>query len=79
MNNDPLVRAIPSAMHSCGLIQNALSTYWVEQPGKEGVRLLTWADPYLLAWLEAVRGEPLTKKDYRLAGSDPNRDPLGLT
>jgi len=26
---------------------------------KEGVRLLTWGDPYLQAWLEAVRGEPL--------------------
>lgn len=29
----------------------------VEQPGREGVRLLTWGDPYLTAWLEAVRGE----------------------
>jgi hypothetical protein len=31
--------------------------------GKEGVRLLTWGDPYLHAWLEAVRGEPLTDKE----------------
>lgn len=33
----------------------------VEQPGRDGVRLLTWGDPYLTAWLEAVRGEtPIT-------------------
>jgi ERCC4-related helicase len=29
----------------------------VEQAGREGVRLLTWGDPYLTAWLEALRGE----------------------
>jgi hypothetical protein len=28
----------------------------VEHPGREYVRLLTWGDPYLTAWLEAVRG-----------------------
>src|SRR5262245_57604137 len=33
----------------------------VDHPGKEGVRLLTWGDPHLAAWLEAVRGEPLTE------------------
>jgi len=26
----------------------------VSQPGEEGVRLLTWGDPYLTAWLEAL-------------------------
>jgi len=34
----------------------------------EGVRLLTWGDPYLTAWLEAIRAEPLTEGDYREAG-----------
>jgi len=29
----------------------------VEQLGREGVRLLTWGDPYLTAWLESIRGE----------------------
>jgi superfamily II DNA or RNA helicase len=48
----------------------------VEQPGREGVRLLTWGDPYLTAWLEAVRGEPLTEADYRAAGLDPAMNPL---
>jgi superfamily II DNA or RNA helicase len=27
--------------------------------GREGVRLLTWGDPYLTAWLEAIRGPGL--------------------
>lgn len=27
----------------------------VERPGREGVRLLTWGDPYLTAWLESLR------------------------
>jgi hypothetical protein len=36
--------------------------------GKEGVRLLTWGDPYLSAWLEAIRGDVLTDADYRTAG-----------
>jgi hypothetical protein len=42
--------------------------------GKAGVRLLTWGDPYLTAWLEAVRGAPLTEADYHTAGqaSDAN-------
>jgi hypothetical protein len=48
----------------------------VEQPGKEGVRLLTWGDSYLVAWLEAVRSEPLTEADYRLGGLDVDRNPL---
>jgi hypothetical protein len=43
----------------------------VDIQGKEGVRLLTWGDPYLTAWLEAVRGAPLTEADYHLAGLDP--------
>jgi hypothetical protein len=44
--------------------------------GKAGVRLLTWGDPYLTAWLEAVRGAPLTEADYHTAGqaSDANPD-----
>jgi superfamily II DNA or RNA helicase len=35
----------------------------VGQAGREGVRLLTWGDPYLTAWLEALRGEPLKEAD----------------
>jgi len=31
----------------------------IDHPGREGVRLLTWGDPYLTAWLEAVRDETL--------------------
>jgi hypothetical protein len=34
----------------------------------EGVRLLTWGGPYLTAWLDAIRGEPLSEADYREAG-----------
>jgi superfamily II DNA or RNA helicase len=45
-------------------------------PGREGVRLLTWGDPYLTAWLEAVRGEPLTDGDYQVAGLNPTERPL---
>jgi hypothetical protein len=37
-------------------------TSGVDHPGKEGVRLLTWGDPYLMAWLLSVRGEPLTEE-----------------
>lgn len=44
--------------------------------GTEGVRLLTWGDPYLTAWLEAIRGEPLTEGDYREAGVQPGEKPL---
>jgi hypothetical protein len=40
-----------------------------------GVRLLTWGDPYLTAWLEAIRGEPLTEEDYRDAGLQPGKNP----
>jgi hypothetical protein len=47
-----------------------------EPPGREGVRLLTWGDPYLTAWLEAVRGQPLTDTDYRAAGVGPGESPL---
>ena len=45
----------------------------VVQPGHEGVRLLTWGDPYLKEWLEALRGEPLREVDYQsaLTGSLP--------
>ncbi len=45
-------------------------------PGKEGVRLMTWGDPFLTAWLEAVRSEPLTEEDYRKAGLRPDQNPL---
>jgi hypothetical protein len=43
----------------------------VEHPGREGVRLLTWGAPYLAAWLEAVRGEPLTDAYLTAAQSNP--------
>jgi hypothetical protein len=48
----------------------------IEQPGREGVRLLTWGDPYLTAWLEVVRGEPLSEPDYRAAGLSSEANPL---
>ena len=48
----------------------------VDHPGKEGVRLLTWGDPYLTAWLEAVRGEPLSEADYQAAGLNAEVNPL---
>ena len=32
--------------------------------------------PFLTAWLEAVRGEPLTAADYRAAGLAPGTNPL---
>jgi hypothetical protein len=48
----------------------------VEHPGKEGVRLLTWGDPYLADWLEAARGEPLKEADYVAAGLAPESNPL---
>jgi hypothetical protein len=44
--------------------------------GKAGVRLLTWGDPYLTAWLEAVRGAPLTEADYHMAGLTPDTDAI---
>ncbi|HXH09642.1 MAG TPA: helicase-related protein [Alphaproteobacteria bacterium] len=43
--------------------------------GTEGVRLLTWGDPYLIAWLEAIRGEPLSEEDYSEAGLLPGENP----
>jgi hypothetical protein len=43
----------------------------VDVPGHEGVRLLTWGDPYLTAWLEAVRGAPLSEADYQAVGAEP--------
>jgi hypothetical protein len=42
----------------------------------EGVRLLTWGDPYLTAWLDAIRGEPLTEGDYRGVGLQPGEYPF---
>jgi hypothetical protein len=51
----------------------------VEHPGREGVRLLTWGDPYLAAWLEAARGEPLVEADYREAGLAPGSNPRRQT
>jgi hypothetical protein len=38
--------------------------------------LLTWGDPYLTAWLEALRGEPLFDDDYRTAGLQRNTNPF---
>lgn len=46
-------------------------------PGSEGVRLLTWGDPLLEAWLLAVRGAPLTPDDYLRAGLRESDNPLG--
>lgn len=47
------------------------------QRGHEGVRLLTWGDPYLHAWLLAMRGEPLTLDDYQTLGLSPEQSPFG--
>jgi hypothetical protein len=44
--------------------------------GQEGVRLLTWGDPYLQAWLLAVCGEPLTDADYRTGGIAAEQNPF---
>jgi hypothetical protein len=43
---------------------------------KEVVRLVTWGDPYLTAWLGAVRGEPLAEAGYLAAGLAPGSNPL---
>jgi hypothetical protein len=40
------------------------------------VRLFTWGDPYLTAWLEAVRGEPLAEADYQRTGLQVEVNPL---
>lgn len=42
----------------------------------KSVRLLTWGDPYLSAWLSGVRGKPLAEEDYRAAGLDSNTCPF---
>jgi hypothetical protein len=44
--------------------------------GREGVRLLTWGDPLLVAWLEAVRGDALTLSDHEAAGIAEGTDPF---
>jgi hypothetical protein len=43
------------------------------------VRLLTWGDPYLTAWLEAVRGDPLAEADYLAAGLAQGSNPMRQT
>ena len=40
------------------------------------MRLLAWGDPYLAAWLGAVRGEPLAEAGYLAAGLAPGSNPL---
>jgi hypothetical protein len=44
--------------------------------GKESVRLLSGGDSFLAAWLEAMRGEPLTEADYQAAGLDGQTNAL---
>ena len=41
----------------------------------EGVRLLTWGDPLLEAWLELIRRGPLTDADYEASGLARDADP----
>jgi hypothetical protein len=53
----------------------AASTNSVQTTRLEGVRLLTWGDAYLIAWLEAVRGEALTDDDYCQAGIGSQMNP----
>jgi hypothetical protein len=36
----------------------------------------TKSDPYLIAWIEAIRGEPLTEDDYGAGGVAPDAKPL---
>ena len=45
---------------------------------REGVRLLTWGDPFLTAWLEAIRGGELTDDDYSEAGISREVNPMGM-
>ena len=48
--------------------------------GREGVRLLTWGDPLLTAWLEAIRGNAVGDDVYRLAAVNRDTNPLsGVT
>jgi hypothetical protein len=42
----------------------------VDHPGKEGVLLLTWGDPYRTAWQGAVRGEPLSEATAQRLDAD---------
>jgi len=42
----------------------------------ESVRLLTWGDPLLEAWLGAIRGTPLTDADYKVSGLARDADPF---
>ena len=42
----------------------------------EGARLLTWGDPLLEAWLEAIRGALLTDGDYKASGLSRDADPF---
>jgi hypothetical protein len=53
--------------------QNADGT---EGAGHEGVRLMTWGDPYLMAWLETIRGEPLTEQHFQAEGLTSSDCPL---
>ena len=43
------------------------------------MRLLAWGDPYLAAWLGAVRGELLKEADYVAAGLAPGSNPMRQT
>jgi hypothetical protein len=44
----------------------------------EGVRLSTWGNPLLEAWLEATRGAPVTDADYKASGLARDADPFML-
>jgi superfamily II DNA or RNA helicase len=44
--------------------------------GREGVRLLTWGDPYLHAWLLAIRGAPPTPDEYTSLGLEDGLNPF---
>jgi hypothetical protein len=43
------------------------------------VRLVIWGDPYLTAWLGAVRDEPPAEADYLAAGLAPESNPMRQT
>lgn len=42
----------------------------------EGVRLLTWGDPLLEAWLTAIRGDQLSSEDYAAVGLGTEGNPF---
>ncbi len=57
----------------CGIVAAVPDWYaqilYVTEPGELIVRLLTWGDPLLTSWLEAIRGLPLLSKNNQQSRS----------